>query len=794
MKVLNTINLEQKEPIQEHTLGREHQQLSYSKSESISDPVKMGLNTWFKKPVVFDYDSAWTTGLPEGSIISNYQILDIITNSPTPGRQALGGVAYFRSGFRFELRLTSSPFHSGKLIFYYVPPSVRLDERGTVYQQSMFPSVYADAGNSSVAVLDVPFIATKDFFATYNPDTLSDLGRIIVAVFNPLGIGTGGPTVVNYTIAMVPTDNDLAIPVLGHDVQLQMDMALMALGTTVAEAGLGEAVGLLFNKIFSKDEHPTSPPDKHPNNSTTPHHQNPSAPSVANITGVTNEHLSLVPENTSYQEMYETAPDNDEMDLKFVASTPGLIGQRNWAGSDAVDTIIFLAPISPMAVGGQSRTNTATTYNPHYLSFAIEPFAFWRGSIDYHFSFAATEMHKGKVLVAWIPNDNISATGASQTVGPTPSVSQLSVYPNEVFDLSLNREFTFRVPYNSETPYKRIGPFYPLNDNPLTQSFRDNTLGTIIMIVYNKLVYPTTTANNINFNIYSKAGPDFEFRGLRNNDEGQAIFPVSYIELEASEEVINEASLHGMKHEHANAVGITEDTISTPPFQSGSDELNLRKLLARYYPQFAYTFTLAANQNRTLEIACLPGPIQRLARATNLSDPVFRNLVAHYKDIYAFWHGSLNYFITHNTTVNTPLLLTVTHAPNSFLQTFEAYPSTDATVNEAQAAFYRGTAAANNAVDLSISSAYSHLSNLRVNPTVEITVPYRSIYRRLYSTYETLDTLIDEKSTGELLCLYSNPSQTEITVSAAVYQSTGDDFRFKYLVPPDSRQVAPLAN
>ena len=821
--VLNTIHLEQKTPLTENTLGQSHRTLDDPRHESIAETTQMSLNQWYQKPFLYS-SGIWSLTDTQNQVLTAQPITQIIQNLQTTTDLAMRGNAFFRSGFRFELKLTSSPFHSGKLAFYYIPPGTDVINRSDIYQFVMFPCVYADAGNSTTAVLDVPFVTIKDYFSTQNPDTISDLGIIGVVVLNPLRIGTGGPTSIEFALFITPTENDLSLPVRSHTVAIQegasLDAtALLSLPDTLSmltdklgisslmhnleEFGnvrhllnaIGDPKRANIKAIADKDyaaylkdvaSHSSS---SVPNNVATPQPLENSAPTVSNISGLTNEHLSLIPEKTEHtQTPHQSRPD-DEMTLDFISRTPSLISISTIGAADTSGTVLTYFPVNPMLVPGVNPTNTTDgVYNPTYLSYVCEPFAFWRGSIDYHFTFASTEQHKCKLLVGFVPFDSLNATGQS-TLLPNPTINQLSAYPCEIFDLSLNREFTYKVPFNSETPYKTLSDYYKLRPGalPTSASSTNNTLGVLFVMILNKLTYPSTVSPTINYNVYIKAGEDFQVRGLKNNPDINNIFPVSYINIQ-SLDVAYESSLEGMRKHSSNYVGVKNQFDPSPSFQSDNSEHNLYDLLARYYPQYAYTFNLAANSNRNLYLESHPGPIDRLTRAENRSDPVFRNLIVHFKELFAMWKGSLNFFILHNTTVNNPILLTAAHSPLT-THAPTVYPSTKTTVNGANVGLNYDAAVPGNTIDLSVSSIYSHLSNLRVNPTIEITTPHRSRFRRLYTTLTPNAGRYLSSFTGELSLLYSNPSDTAQQVSATVYQSLGDDFRFKYLIPPQSRQV-----
>lgn len=808
---INTINLEHNEPLVEHTLGQSHSTLSSGKNECISDPGSISTTKLFTKPIVFAPSLEWTVEQTVNTSIYSETLLNIFeTLSRSPGGQALRGHAFFRSGATVQLKMTTSPFHSGKLVFYYVPPGVRPQFRESIYAKVQYPCVFVDAGNSTTAELNIPFVAIKDFFSTQTPDQYSDFGQIGVSVLNPLSIGTGGQTTINFALSLHPTQNQIAVPVLAHTIQLQAGVIPLVaemlpeilgssealLGASAASAAAGAGVSALAGDMISSEQKTLHDnkmrEDMTINNTSSTKDLNVSAPSLSNMIGMGSEHLSLYPERTFVKHSPSASPVDDEMDLQRIAQVPSLLQIRNWVNTDAPGTVLFRTSIDPLAVPSSAIANERYTLYPTYLAHVSSPFCFWRGSIDYHFSFASTEQHKGKLIAAWIPYDSIRDN--TSAIAPNPDITTLSLYPNEVFDLSLNKEFVFSVPYNTETPYRAMNTYYGRmlpNSNTLDNINPTHSLGTLILMVYNRLSSPTTVTPTIQFNVFVKAGSDYQLRALRYNQTGSDYERIRFLTLQGLE-VAMESSRGGMLTMPENRVGMSNAHVSNTSFQDDESEHNLKKLLSKYYPQIGFTFNLAANTTRRMTIANLPGLTHRALRSGTEADPRWRNLINHFRDIFAFWHGSINYFFIHNSTVNTPTLLTVSHDPYTIVGGNLTVPSSlQNQLNDTYATVESDVIQTAN-IDISETAVYSHMSNLRVNPTVEITAPYRSIYRRLYTIDNRQSEIGDptdyDECAGSLDLQYTNPGTTDIPISLMTFQSLGSDFRFKYLIPPPSLQ------
>lgn len=501
-KDINSISLEHNEPLVEHVLGK-HPTLSSNKLEAVSDPSGLTSTQLMHKPIVFANDISWSIDQEINATVYTISLLNVFEMlNRSAGGQNLRGNVFFRSGAKIELKLTSSPFHSGKLVFYYIPPGVSTLFRESVYAKVQFPCVYVDAANSTTGILNIPFVTIKDFFSTYVPDEYSDFGDIVVAVLNPLRIGSGGPTSVQLALTLHPTQNEICLPILAHDINITNEpITVQGLDNVInsfSQSGndilnskdplellshletpgkfLNEGLKKILFDLIDPDKQPSVPtklpiksiipppmnnldkpikqePPPNPNNTTTQTKVNNSAPTLSNPTGLTTEHLSLIPEKT-----FVSASPSEEMNLLRVAKTPSLIRIGEWSDTQTSGQILFKTPIDPMVSPFlPNASGTSGVYYPTFLSHITAPFAFWRGSIDFHISFAGTEQHKGKIIAAWLPFDTISIdTGMSRFLGRDPTIEEMSLYPNEIFDLSLNKEFNFSVPYNSETPFRFV--------------------------------------------------------------------------------------------------------------------------------------------------------------------------------------------------------------------------------------------------------------------------------------------------------------------------------------------------
>lgn len=787
-KTVNTQYLDDKTTQSEEALGNQQKLLDPLGKQSISDIVSMETTRLFTKPILVS-SGVWNLGTAP-VVIYRRGIDSILTDAAASQTTTLLSVhTFFRTGFKFTLRVNSSPFHSGKLALVYFPPKQNIAQSFTTItpvQISGFPVAYADAGNESVVSLEIPFVTTRDYKSTVIAEPNTSLGVIGLHAFNPLRSGTGAPTSVGYSLWMEPVNSELAIPVRSHTVTLQSEDTPLSMPDLLSNLPsivpnvLGELTNI-HNTLNSKTPPlPQISSSLKPSVSSTSKQASytSSTPSISNMLGKNTEHLSLVPEETNVNNSFADMEGRQAGSISRIAQVPMLLQTTNWAKTDAAPTLKFTIPVTPTTSTYTAPTATAQGSRDYsYCAWVAQPFAFWRGSMNYRITVASTQQHTGRLLATWIPGDTL-LNGVSVLL-PNPSLSDLVLYPSIVFDLAENREFNISVPYQTSTPFKRIRS----QDLGLSTD-ADTCNGVLYIYVLSQLSGPGTVSDIIDVNLYMSAGSDIQFKGLRTERNSVTATPylTDGVQLQ-SQDVAMESSKMGMEIDKANSMALQKHNVSRDSDQGLSDD-NLYKLLSRYYPQIGFRFTVASESNRIFRVAQHPGLQRQSGDGQKANTLEYVNLLSHFSEIFTFWEGSINYFFLHNTTVNNPILATFTHNHSDY----SPFNTTAYATNGNYALASVGGAFADNAVDLAISTRYSHISNLRLNAAVEVTLPFRTQYRRCYISPDQQSR--PAAFPGTLDILYSNPSGADQTVSLQLFQSVGDDFRFHYLVPPTRRFLA----
>lgn len=194
--------------------------------------------------------------------------------------------------------------------------------------------------------------------------------------------------------------------------------------------------------------------------------------------------------------------EKDPLVFKELLTHDSFIEATDWTTALAVDSLLWSAIVNPHyanSAGGFRTMPPITYFSPN--------FRFWRGSIVYRFKFVKTKFHRGRVLISYDPNGDLTGTADTETTTFS-----------KVVDLEHEDEVEFVVPYKATSPLLEVVPFqtYPATwSASATPSYTYDSKyynGTISMRVQTVLSAPTTTST-LTILAFVKAGEDFMFAG-----------------------------------------------------------------------------------------------------------------------------------------------------------------------------------------------------------------------------------------------------------------------------------------
>lgn len=146
----------------------------------------------------------------------------------------------------------------------------------------------------------------------------------------------------------------------------------------------------------------------------------------------------------------------DELTISSFTSRESFLTTFDWGESTAAKTIIWGSQVTPTL----SQTFSNVLYMTP-MAYASVPFTYWSGDIIYRFQIICSQYHRGRLLIQFDP---IASQGMVQQ-NPNVVLSQ-------VIDISVTRDFEFRVPYASDRPFLELS-------SPSDTQFQNNDVGDI---------------------------------------------------------------------------------------------------------------------------------------------------------------------------------------------------------------------------------------------------------------------------------------------------------------------------
>lgn len=455
----------------------------------------------------------------------------------------LEGVLGIRFEMVFTIQAAATPFHQGvvSLNWQYVDSSSAVNylRASNSCTSTNIPHVRLDLSESTMATLRVPFFYPTEYLPIneVNSNTTPwSYGTLGMTVIVPVRAGATAPTPA-YRIMMHLENLELygAAPYSTAVVSLQSgkmkpineefeqdaypySSGLHAASRTLkwvakgipsisslaspAAWALGKAAGVARYFGYSK------PQIQEPINRFTVYssvlEQNVDVPSATAVAGpMASNALTFSPEFSG--------TDVDEMALSYLLSRWGQIRLGKMTTSDAISTRLYVCPISPDSLWYRSSGAAPPYCNipspsfggaanfcfvPSHVNWLASMFRYWRGDLEFRFTFAKTKFHGGRVIVQYTP-DNISTfTSDISTISvPADTTAGPAMFGHSaIFDLRDGNQFTFTVPYTADTPY--------------VEFFQ--TIGALSMSVLDPLLAPETVSNTIEFLVEVRGAPNFE--------------------------------------------------------------------------------------------------------------------------------------------------------------------------------------------------------------------------------------------------------------------------------------------
>jgi hypothetical protein len=500
--------------------------------DSSSDLTSQDVKDFLAKPVNILSGSFTTTDTV--STFAGLSCPPVIAAKQVYARK-LDGYLGFRATMVFRLVVNANRFQQGRYMLMYIPvggadgASPRTtkwanDHQSTLVQRTTLPHVELDLCCDTEATIRIPFNSVLNWYpidATAAANSYGSWGYIYVTPYVPLAAAAGNLSA-SFTLYAHFEDVQLisaAVPQSGRlnfskksrksDTEIEQDSAnvgpissalikvrdassilanIPLLSSYASGVSWFADIGASAAKVFGWSKPVVLAPSTRVTQNYLPY--------IANTDGPDESFpLSLSYENSVGIANGFSGTDVDEMSFQFLATIPVWTQTAPWStiGTNPADSLLVTCNVSPTANTFTTTVNTATIVHFSPLQLIANHFSNWRGSIVYKIKIVKTEFHSGRLSVTFSPNNSVVSPAI------TPTLADSSYVHRQVIDIREANEFTFAIPFISDSPYKRVN------------SFAESAVGVFSIRVLDPLVAPDTVSQTVSIIVEKCAGPDIEF-------------------------------------------------------------------------------------------------------------------------------------------------------------------------------------------------------------------------------------------------------------------------------------------
>jgi hypothetical protein len=473
----------------------------------------------------------WTTSNTQNQNLFSQSVAALLS-SVTVWANKIQGFNLIRGDLIVTIEMNASPFQQGKLLLHYLPCVVNFTNVNPLYlslhntvlmQKVQHPHIEIECRKTS-SKFRIPYVAPTHFYDI--KQGMYDWGTFYLDVFSVLQTGAAAPSGQNYVDYLVYANwenIELCAPMIAQSSsrETKSKKRAGAVEETAENAGPISSglrkVGTVANSIATVF---TEVPVIGNFVGALGWAANIAA-GVASIFGwskpreltgvnvVTNQpqryagtcdgpDLAL-PGGISCLTRIETIDygsytDEDEMTLAYLYKIPNYMETVSWAAGAGQGASLYSFEVSPATLYQSATSATigghASTYNyTAPIGYLAQFHAVWRGSLILTLKFVKTQMHSGRLQLTWTP---------SSTVDETPTVSTSTLSLRAIIDVRVEDEVSFELPYLIWSDFLSLESGYP------------TTSGQVDILVLNDLRAPESCAQQIDMQIFYRAGDDFE--------------------------------------------------------------------------------------------------------------------------------------------------------------------------------------------------------------------------------------------------------------------------------------------
>lgn len=498
--------------------------LSYNPSDTCSDDHDGSIQDFLSRPFPI---STGTFGVGDTSV--TFPVLDIMFQMATNTAltEKIRGKFLVRYDIKLQIVINANRFQQGRYILAAIPlggiyeqvdPYIDM-HRHSLIQITQLPHIQLDLCNDTQGELTLPWPGPglgSVVGNVLNALTFSNPWKCFLYPYSPV-VAPAGSTTVPFTLFASMTNVVLGFPTVPQmgtrrvrkKVSHPIDAEQKATGTGLFEKGFGviDTVATTVGNALPLLSVVTAPISwvtrlagkvcsifgwsKPSNLRHTELVKHIPFAHMANCDGVdSSQPLSLSLDNAVGICPGFARTDIDEMSIDYLKTIPAYTGKFTWDTDEVVGTVTALYYIDPTVYSVvTTETISLTNYPP--LTWLMEFFQYWRGSIVFNVKIVKTSFHSGRLLVVYTPN---SEHGANTNANTT--IAKSAYCYREIIDLKDKFEFSITVPFVHDRPWK--------NKN-------SGKTGRLEFIVLDPLVAPDTVSDTVTMLVEVCGGSDFEF-------------------------------------------------------------------------------------------------------------------------------------------------------------------------------------------------------------------------------------------------------------------------------------------
>jgi hypothetical protein len=487
----------------------------------------------------------WSKTSPRGTVLATYRFPDKLLAQAALNAKTRNFFG-LRAGVEFTVLVNKQQFQAGNLLISYLPnakynPSKVAMSNVSLTTRTGQPRTNLDLMDATKAVLTVPYASPFIYYNLLTGD--GTIGDFQISVYSPLtDVADAGTVSVQVFARFVDVDLEFptgslpttfsSIPVIDRLMdKLKGKPNLLDLKKLVEEGtAIMEQVRLNEFKFQMNSENisvSNFKPRALPNMA------------VSNISN--NSHIMSLSSSNVLPSTNQGQASNKETMFQAAVKIPCY--HDNFPISNQSSGInVWSKIVSPLI---PASTNTDGSLNVDYVYFHTQPHSKWRGSLIYHFRAVKTTFHSVRIRVWFSPASVI-----------TDVIDKNAVY-SKIVDLKDTNNWTFEVPFI--WPH----PFLNVHQSP-------SSLGTIGVDIINKMVFPSTVADNIDIIVERSAGQDFDINlptVIKRFPFDPTVVTAAKAQASPQPDVVRQAA------KIADPVGTSQGTFSEQRLQQKFDDL-----------------------------------------------------------------------------------------------------------------------------------------------------------------------------------------------------------------------------